>query len=256
MDGTRFIYLQTVQHTGSWFMLAFLSSHPDVGGVIVEPNVLQSITGAFSRINKGNGSSDPDVPEGFVLGKVNILFSHIASHSFADPDPYICPRQMMTPLASDHPLVVPLRDPLLAMITHKRRIPDFVNFRLEHKKRTWMLYFRFLTGVAPHKAIIWVPIDILESHNERCEKLVQVLAGYGLAVTEEDRARCMDWAKKWPICRSKVASSDPAKVAYYARDLDWFEANMSHELAALREIQGDLRPLLEVAGYSNLLWWG
>lgn len=244
---TEFIYLQTVQHTGTWFIVGFVMDHEEMGGMIQEDHISAGLRKG-DMIQENHVRGGKVLLEGIVPDKKNLIFTHIASHSLKKP-PFLCPRQMMITLACNRPLVVPLRDPLLAMITHRGRHPDWEEKALFHKITTWQLYFKFLADFEKHRRVIYCPLDALTGDN-KLVVLKKIQEAYGL----KDDALAEKWAAEWPVINSYVKHEDPPKQAYYNRDLAWFSENMPRELAALREWEHVFRPILE-KWYTDLLWW-
>lgn len=248
MSSGDFIYLQTLQHTGTWFVIYFVCDHPEVGGFVMESNLFDGLKGKLDKVHNESGRSE-QVPEQVATGKKTLLFGHIVCHSQESP-PYLCPRQQSVVLAASGPIVVPLRDPLLAMITHEKRIDDFENFRLHHKITCWRLYFEFLMSVEKYKDVVYLPIDVLDTREERLKHLKQVQAAYGL----ESEEIAQKWADKWAVYNSYVPQNHPNKVAYANRDLPALEKTISHSLKALRDSEDILRPIMK-RWYKDLLWW-
>ena len=254
MEKIEFLYLQTLQHTGTWFVSAFVLAHEEVGGMITENDeffVNIRGEGKLGRVPQGGGER---IINRIVPGKKLLLHGHIAYHvNF--PSMRLCPRQIAGALSSVRPLVVPLRDPLLAMITHKKRIPeaDFLRTFLGRRIDLWQTYFDFLQLYDKYRGdAAYFPVDLLEVHKDRrLPGLKKLQAAYGLA----EAGLAESWAKTWSLFNSYVPKSDEAKQMYAKGDLDWFEKHMGPSMAALRGLETPLRPILEREGYKDLLWW-
>lgn len=244
---SEFLYLQTLQHTGTWFIIYFVCDHEEVGGFVLEDTTFKALNG-FSERREESGRGET-VWERAARDRKTLLVGHVACHSQQSP-PYLCPRQQSLALVNPRPIVVPLRDPLLAMITHERRIENFKETRLYHKITTWRLYFKFLSSAERYKRVTYFPIDRLTNYDIRRAALSQLQAAYGLRPHSVARR----WAENWKVYNSHVPQDDPNKQAYANGDVTYLERSIPHSLKALREAEDVLRPILE-RFYSDLLWW-
>jgi len=247
---TDFIYLETLSHTCTWFMVKFLRDHVKVAGFIPDG----TFNDCYQQDYKLHHNLTPDgdgVMEQFVPGYTNLLMSHILAHTHCE-SPHLDARQRFTVMTMKHPLVVCLRDPLLAMITHKTRIPDFADTKLYHKMCIWKLYFVFLEHFEQDNRVTYFPIDLLIDPPSRTIALEAVQLAYDL----HDPGLAAQCAASWPVYNSAPDTwNQAARHAYNERDLDWFRKLMGKELAALQESEDVLRPLLSRLGYKDLLWW-
>lgn len=125
------------------------------------------------------------------------------------------------------PVISTVRDPLGAMVTHKRRRP---------KSDTIFIVEQFLTASARNKSLpidLGFPLDLpFKQAGVRPPKAAKLRA---LELTPGD------WGR------------EPLRL-YKARDLEGLKKLMP-EIGYLQGCEGRLRPWLEGLGYRDLMWW-
>lgn len=242
---TNFIYLPTLQHTGTWFLINFLLSHLSITGFCETHVIFNALQG------KPFKTSYPSIKRGIASYGITLLQSHIIMSNDERNNNL---HHLQKALLVSNPFVFLLRDPLRSLITHKAwgHKPDYIYAIQIYKTFYEAVSILLLEG---HQ-IEFFPIDILtKKEEEREAKLRQVLSIYNLSPSS---ILTKTWARNWPVHNSsKHRSIDIDKVAqaYEEGDLAPIKKLLPLEFLALREAERNLRPILEQAGYSNLLWW-
>ena len=250
-DGmTRFIFVPTIQHTGTWFVIKFLTDHPEVSGFIQVRNLHQVPKDGREVSRHGVGGS---LGMGIVIEKLfhdelNVLHTH---HVHAKPgsEPLVNPvAGCEFALALICPTVVPLRDPLVSLINWGERGPRLGRPLSEHV-RAWVTFVDGLISVSKVLAPAYIPVDILNDFDSRLVALTKALDVAGIP----DASHAAEWAKVWPKVNS--ASDFELKSRYYQGDAGFIKAAIPDGWKSLRDAEATLRPFLEERGYKNLMWW-
>lgn len=208
-------------HTGTVSTLAWLDAHEESDGVLLSTEVYES----------------GDEPK-------TIYHEHIRR----DHQDVSRMSRSQIVMAWNHPTIIPLRDPLAALISYQHRAEETGQIE---------------TGLfQPTSAIVdrWI---MLAESEERIHK-VNYLAWDTFETLEERRARLWDTAQAVGLRDPKPSRSGlpklntsgdyPLKDAYRAGN---FEALLIGVLgmAYLIKVESRLRPFLERRGYRDLLWW-
>ncbi len=223
--------LLTVQHTGTWFMMEFLRGTESFKH---EVDLAALIKNRQFLTLPNNG------PIGAHPSRINLVYGHINEPA----EGYI-----RTICAWWRP-IVPLRDPLLGIITGKNRNPaQDCSYIVER----WLRLEWLVDPFAPH----YIPLDLLRTPEERGEALADVLEATQVSMTDAMSRQLNLWANTWPQYQYNSRGTYPLKVAYYNRDMKYIEkhGNMANELMTLRGAESVLRPLLFKQGYRDLMWW-
>ncbi len=189
--------LLTVQHTGTWFMMEFLRGtesfkhEVDLAALIKNRHFL-------TLPNNGPIGCRPD--------RINLVHGHI-NETATDCIRTIC--------AWWRP-IVPLRDPLLSLLTGKNRNPgqDFSYIVERWTRLEW--------AVDPF-APCYIALDLLRTLEERLKGLTAVLEATRVLVTDAMSCQLNLWANTWPQYQYNSRGSYPLKVAYYNKDLKYIE---------------------------------
>jgi len=225
---TKIIFLPTVQHSGTWFLINFLTAHPDVSKFVEAKNIY--------------GGTD-----GIEPGQVNLLHTHVTTYDY----PVYKVRNyfqnyIAEAMIEKYPTVTPLRDPLLSIITRHSRHPD-KDHRYIIAAYTWLLQ---------QPKVFCLPVDTVGDsdtpHRQLLLKVALKVCGLDPYVDYVKQ-----YAETWPVSNTAkdMPFNLPLKEMYKAKDLDGIEKLLPREIATLREEEKNLRPLLEKWGYCDLLWW-
>ena len=149
-------------------------------------------------------------------------------------------------LASHWPVIVPIRDPLLSIISAKKRNPTVV---CAHIIKAWNYFLEDLLKFQPFV----LPIEIIKDPDNRLACLQEMIVYLKLDWVENCDELLEDFAEEWPEKNSH--GSYPLKLAYYNKDMKYLIKNLKTEIAALRILEPVFRPLLESYGYHDLIWF-
>ena len=249
MTSNNFLYLPTLQHTGTWFAVNFLLSHPDLGGFF-EGHQAETV------FQEGNYLvSSAAIKRGYDPDKLNLIQTHIKTIESLtkDRDKLITIHPDQCAAMLTNPFIVTLRDPLLALITHRSR---HSNLSPIGAIQNWKAFFAFLTAMEKRevKPPIFLPVDLLKTwdYQRVAGILDDILVTYGLRTNNKIVNK---WASELPVFNSYGQMMPRLRRAYQNNDLETITELIGNDLKLLQEIEPNLRPLLEQAGYSNLLWW-
>ena len=235
---TRIVYVFTIRHTGTWFVIKFLTDHPEVSGFLQVHKLgnMDSLRGA--EVHHGPGGPEMGVVVGkFVPGEVNVIHDHLfknerLGHQIA--------------LAVSCPTVIPLRDPLACLITASTgaTVPS------EDLVWDWKLLVDIMKTLSGSSPIMFLPLDLLTDEASRCAHLEKVLSHVGVKCYGHARK----WGSDWPTNINTTGDS-VLKQKYRLGDSDYVKQQIPKCWSLLRSHESDLRPFLEERGYKNLMWW-
>jgi hypothetical protein len=231
MKKAKVIYVTSIQHTGTWFLLDMLACHPDVDGLCESRLVRPGDTYIFP-------------------GKTTILHKHIPMSAEGEVITLEQDRLLNVPhlaVIDTYKTLIPLRDPLLSIITRQSRHPDLTHTYLVHG-------FLHLTDLEKHPNVFFVPIDTdIDLPQKR-----RLLRSACLHIDIPERLTYIRrYAESWPVSNSfsYTEQNKSLKGHYYSRDIPELMKTFPQEIKLLREKEGQLRPFLEKHGYKNLPWW-
>ncbi len=214
-------------------MIEFLQKHSDVDN-FVEMQVLRKNDTLMRDFVSGQA--------GLIAGATNLIHGHFNHDNI----------KMMQAFATTCPVVIPLRDPLLALISSKQRD------RSQHGQYLHVVD-QFVDMVAKIDVCrkvydpLYFPIDLIdkEDMNDRRDALRAVLIHTGL----DDPGYSWPVAKDWPRPNSRDDDHD-LKRAYLDGDFKTVKLHLPKEVERLKDAECVIRPLLERVGYRDLIWWG
>jgi hypothetical protein len=247
------IFVWSIQHTGTWTTLDWLSRHAKVDGLATEQH-LAAVLAGDTFVHQLNNLAEGIEPRTLTerWGGSPVIQSHI--HIGADRK--IDSRALA--LACSLPTVIPLRDPLACCLTAWRRLrmagggmlPNPLLLRWRALARTWKEckfncyllpwdYGNLKTGQTG------VPgtDHNLELHLSACS--------LHLGIREDNLD--FDFFQEASVSNSQGVYG--AKTRYEAGDAEWIAQRHPALWKLLRESETELRPFLEAAGYRGLMWW-
>jgi len=232
----KIVYMYSVQHTGTWFVLWFLDNHPDILGHITANDLMLKNPGLFdgpfiarskkkivfhSHINAQMG------PNGLFKVPTDEQYKKFLGVYHKKPE--------------KRRYLIPIRDPLLSLITRHTR----------HPKRDHIDVIRGFEMLATtfSKNGFFLPVD-LDLTSDRREVLLRGALEY---VDLDPKPYIKTIAKEWPI-RGSEKGGEKLKKLYKNREMRYLERKLS-ECRLLKKKESAIRPFLENLGYENLLWW-
>ena len=139
-------------------------------------------------------------------------------------------------IAKISPIIVPLRDPLLAILSNRERETNF------NIVECFLLLVETLSNHKP----IYVPVDFLEdlSKQERTSQFIKLVAPLNL-----DYLVCSTWAEKWP--RLNEQEYYAAQAHYYLKLKKKIKNLIPEEWEALIAARPVLKPFLQKQGCTS-----
>ena len=202
----------SVNHTGTWFLLRFLEAHP-------RSTDRFEIFDALAR-NAFNERS--------------ILHFHVAG----EPPLW----DLFDAVLPTGRVLVPVRDPLAAMITRHARHPF-----LDHR----YIATGFARLAANPGSATFLPIDLPERVFDRAAGLSTVLRSVRWdADPNLVASRAGSWGKE-----NSIGYDTAEKAWYRAGDFSNLRRTIGREIEALLDLRSEIRPFLEDLGYKDLSWW-
>lgn len=229
----KVVVLASVPHTGTFFVENFLRNHKSVGHSLGVGPVLKSRCLVRRRLGEKAWE------EGLEPGSVNVMQAHLTPYNL----------KYIQAFALFNPLVIPMRDPLLAMVSTVARNPD------NDPMKQVDAFVDLAEAIVSHQHIYqpyFVPVDLLqeEKSGHRYNALASLQTHCGLAVDKDHTALV---ATRWEPVNS--AALYPLKKDYLNRDKKSLWKALGREISAMQAREGVLRPMLEKIGYKDLIWY-
>ncbi len=155
-------------------------------------------------------------------------------------------------LATTNPTVIPIRDPLLSLISYQNRAEVHAKvgtdgfLPVEHVIDRWVLLARKFDTFRQYDHIKFLCWDLLGS--PASDELFRVTQALGM----KDQTPCLVGQEMM----NNSMGDYPLKDAYFEKDVDALRSGVYHRgFQGLMEKEKILRPFLECLGYTNLMWW-
>jgi len=230
------ILVFSIQHTGTWFAINFLTKHSNVSELCEIKIGRELFTGQLY---------DANYPEHLT----HFLFHHHAGLGapISDDDARATQWLLTYPLICTYPTVIPLRDPLLSLISRQTRHPD----RQHHYIVQAMTQLFKLHPANNNTMAFFLPVDKLQSASFAGRQHTLKLLLMHMGLPQEDWVD--EFAADWPVFNSQRG---PLHELYEQGDLDGLrDAGLASEILMLREHEDEIRPLMEQFNYKDLLWY-
>lgn len=219
------IIVASVHHTGTVTMLDLLGGHPETGEVF-----------EFRDLLKGADVVQNDVVHIHVYGGKLESRGVVKGLHFGD----------LASMAQKGwaRIVVPVRDPMLALISRQARQPT-----LDHS-----FIIRGFESIARFpESVLFFPVDLDSGENARVARVANLFLDLGLSRDLSDLAYEQIWAEEWPV--KNTAGPHPLKDMYAAGQMFELRNNMPEEFDLLVEKAPGIVPFLNRMGYGPMAWW-
>jgi hypothetical protein len=218
-DKTSYIFAPSVQHTGTWFLINALKCHSKVDDLIM-----------FREMRE-------KTPE---PGKKYILHVHVGDGGSPLTPSYHATYRSLDVTMRVLKTAIPLRDPLLSMLSRHKRHPVLHHFYLVDG---------FVYLATMRADCFFLPVDILKSPEKRKEALNGLFDYFGL----EREPFIDEWAEQW-----KAVNENPIEYA----EMEWYWQGAVNKLRLLFPKEFDylqsqahvIKPFLYKHGYKKLIW--
>jgi hypothetical protein len=232
----RYIYLSTIQSTGTWWAIKALRSHPDIGGIVHVQNLISMQNGWELR---GGWEGNPHNESLATNGKITMLYSHYGGLPKNREFVKWKPRNNYENIMMVVPTLAPLRDPLTCMIRAVHRDPSLYphDFLIEG----WL-------HVAKRDDTLGVKYWCMEPFDHKAF----ITAVYAVGLTCPD-----EWVNTIAF-RERVNTTHgqiDLRQFYLQKDYEAIKLRIPEICQRLEENEPILRPFLEKHGFKDLLWW-
>ncbi len=213
-EGADILFCPSVPYTGTTFLLEFLRNNPSIKDFASMSWIIRS---------------DREFKEGTTL-----VHAHLTNNLIP----------LIIEYARSWPIVVPLRDPLLAILSNNNR--NYYNTSLSIVD----CFIKLVVVLKSHNPI-YVPIDLLDELPawKRGSELIRIFYPLGFI----SPSHCTKLAVEWP--RMNAQESYLLRQYYYDDDGAAIKGIIPKEWDKLIAARSFLQPFLENRGYKNLLWW-
>ena len=230
-------------HTGTWTTLAWLVLHKEVNGLMLSTHVQDVLRGIKTPENRQESGTyyqkfDPSM----------------VYHEHVRPD-HLFPDKMsrtQVVMATTNPTVIPVRDPLLSLISYQNRAVIHGKtggegfLPTEHVLNRWVYLAEQFDILSQFDHIQFLCWDLLGINAE--STLWGVAKNLGL----KDRKPSTVGGQ---LENNQTGGYD-LKFHYVARNVPALRQGMSGDgFQELVNRERILRPFLEGIGYTNLMWW-
>ena len=212
------LFCPTVPHTGTTFLLEFLKDDPAIKDYVT-----------LQWLIRWHGERTPGL---------NLIHTHFKKNLHAHIATY----------ASRWPTIVPLRDPLLAVLTsyHRNKEGNYV-YQVDQFINLVKIIDQGPTAYTP----IYVPFDLMDNLPDGARIHLFLASLSPLKFLSQEH--CITWATRWP--RIESWGDYPYKSLYYQGRVEEIKPLIPNEWDALINARPILKPFLEARGYKDLLWW-
>ncbi len=226
-------------HTGTQTTLAWLCEHQDVDGMLLSTGVHKICGGLVDSAEISHDWESGNYQECF--SQKMVYHEHLRIDYL---NPFrMCRTQLV--MANLFPTIIPIRDPLAAMISYQHRsemrsVPGQWHPDLDLFNR-----WGAMAEVYPRlkdAGVQFVPWDLWDAGN--------------LGVANVESYLGILEARPIPIPRNNRSKPYPLRTDYVMGNVDGLrEGLITHLWRDLSEREAILRPMLEDIGYRDLLWW-
>ena len=253
------VFVPSVQHTGTWFTIDFLRK-------FFPRN--RELTFALEAAEKPEAENIDYAPKyADAAGQATILHLHLPISTGINEDstngtPFH--RKWYANLKSCRSLpvstlllfcnlmktVVPLRDPLAAILTRETRHPQFRHFCIVDG------FVALATEFARHPNVVFLPIDRAQDTSERLAILINVAAHVGID-PDDYRETLIELAERWPVANDTPGNR--FKEAYTAGDMQALQTMLGPkwaEVEYMKNMMSIILPFLASQGYrrEQFIW--
>ena len=218
--GSNQLIVASAQHTGTWFALDFLLWHSAVSRVV--------------ELHKLDGELLPkDVLHFHLVGSSEVSYVHPL-------DEEKCWSVVeAAKLIEQTRTVIPIRDPLAALVTRQERHPELSHRHIVDAYADFSLL----------KTACMLPVDLPTTYEERLALLITTLEKLDLEVEPYVLRYARDWKPQNTRGEYKL------KRLYEENELADVEKMLGDDFDYLLSQAPAIIPFLKGLGYTNLPWW-
>jgi hypothetical protein len=239
----KVIYVISVQHTGTWFAIDFLRGHSKVRNEIFQWKDVR-VCQAFPPL-------EPDI---WDIMHVHLGTCWHHTTDFAEYDSALDMKCQM-PLLADmfvktFPTVMPVRDPLRAIITRQIRHPDKTHNYIVNGFIYMAQVWERMEEMGP---VVFLPVDlnITAPLYDKVTALSRILTMLDLPI----EPYVEEYARKWEAPAYNTTPDVALKNWCKAGEKEKVKEALPTEWAYLQAHESKIRPFLEHLGYKELMWY-
>jgi len=252
------IYCLTQHHTGTWSTLAWILNHQRVQGFLTTQHIFDILEPSEPYQSSGVYPVHPMESGELVEEFHPSMVYH--EHIRLDPEkPERIDRSQVL-IATVTPTVIPIRDPLLALISYQNRAEKANRtsengFAPRSHVDSWVALAqtcrKTLCNFAHVKYISWDLIEWDPLKTRSLRHLLEVASALGL---DGDVGPSFDCVEN--VIHNNNGGNYELKQAFQSGDFAYIKKNISQDAVTyLQEKQGTMIPFLESLGYRDLMWW-
>ena len=231
-DGAAVIFCLSQIHTGTVSVLAWLGAHEDCDGILLSTEVYES-------------GREP----------ATVYHEHVRPD---DREPRKIARSQVV-LAWAHPTIIPLRDPLAALVSYHNRAlvtgqvgTDLFRPVVDVVDR-WLLLAETEERFEDFPNIRYLAWDLPELESRRPDREGARMRSAGLWAAAQAVGLTDPAPSRAGLPRENSSGAYRLREAYEAGDLEGLR--ILRGVGHLIDAEKILRPFLERRGYRDLLWW-
>jgi hypothetical protein len=225
------IFLPTVRHSGTWFIQKLFQQ----GGYKIV-NLDRALFAGEHIPSDGKAILHTHIDVNLPVIKALHAKHPKPNHALAITFYEQFNENLIDTFAHTFPTLIPMRDPLLSVITRETRHP-------EQAPHTYLVDSWRSVPIAAEP--FFIPVDL----GPQPALLTNALAHCGV----KPWPGFAEYAQAWTP-QNKIAGAPTARAAYARKDAAFFEEHFPVEWTALR-LAGDVKRLFQQQGYEDLLWW-
>ena len=157
------------------------------------------------------------------------------------------PISIMEGLIKRFDTIIPIRDPLLALLTAETRFPGMDHTHI-------VSGFHYLSQL-DHETVSFFPIDLPLFFQQRKERIINLFTSFGIPISDEVLSAWSDFPVFGDTTGRKRFKLGGLKEEYHRGNLEEIIKVIPTEYAYLKAMEKYIRPFLESLGYEDLLWW-
>ena len=233
------IFCLSQLHVGTWTTISWLCEHPDVKGLVLSTGVYDVLAGKDGESHAMKSGIRRESFHRKMVYHEHVRTDHRFSASMSRT-------QLM--MAALFRTVIPLRDPLAALVSYQHRAEIDGRIGTEDFDPVGHVVFRWVV-MATEESLkrcgpIFLPWDTLGKRSP--ESAARLLKGLAMMLGLFDGPTGGIW--------DNDSGDYLLRRAYDDGDLATLEDKVVG-LKQLRNREPQLRPFLEGVGYKNLIWW-
>lgn len=266
------MYLYSAMHTGTWFLIDLLQSAYSTRELGAAELMKRSGKEAPGELDfkedepVGKRWVDENVRPYITFREKKIKNIILHFHRFVDPnkDYGLSPMlESLYKIKPEVPVLIPMRDPLLANITRLERVQGLFSYSKEEREelaKVTSTACSQLIGIPEDHRFVF-PIDIKLSEAEKRDLCLSAIKHAGLRKTTRTDMYIKQW-KPVNVSAEVAKDRDWGDISKYEEAKRLIKAN---DIVSAKEIIGpeievfsqneELKKRLEALGYKDLAWW-